>query len=230
MPAVRNQRYEQKLLKGYKKAVGRLEPWLHDRYGRQAAEQILLDSTIVYEALIPEIPDLGRQLHVSLFFLPTTRYLAVYRAMKRLGYPDEEIGSVILKMGSAAIRAIPPIVRRLIGQLWFSAYFRKRLRKRAVESQKSSHPGGFVFQFVEGHGEAFDYGIDYLECASLKYLTQEHALPLAPYVCATDIAASQLLHWGLTREHTLVAGCPRCDFRFSKNGPTRVPLPAEMTP
>jgi hypothetical protein len=79
-----------------------------------------------------------------------------------------------------------------------------------------------VFRFIEGDHENFNFGIDYSECASLKFLIAQNALELAPYICANDILQSEKLSWGLTRTMSLAEGGEKCDFRFKKGGRTNV--------
>ncbi len=100
-----------------------------------------------------------------------------------------------------------------------------RIRKLALESQKKPYPMGYVFDFIEGDGHTFDYGIYYHECASCKFLQQQGAFELTKYICTADIHYSNMFHWGLQRTTTLAEGQDRCDFRFKKGGATRVRLP-----
>ena len=104
----------------------------------------------------------------------------------------------------------------------------RRLRKRAAESHERRYPGDYVYTFVEGDGETFDFGVDYLECACCKFLQQQGASELGPYICAADLLYSEILDWGLIRTQTLSEGTEKCDFRFKKGGPTRVALPASL--
>jgi hypothetical protein len=90
-------------------------------------------------------------------------------------------------------------VRRVNGVLWFSRWFAERLQKRAKSSQERRYPGGYVFAFIEGDGLDFDYGIDYIECASCKFLNEQDAPELIPYVCAVDKVATFMLFGRLDR-------------------------------
>ena len=47
---------------------------------------------------------------------------------------------------------------------------------------------------------------------------------LAPYVCAVDKVASEMMGWGLSRTMTLAEGREKCDFRFKKGGKTDVAM------
>jgi len=217
-----------KQLNSFGKILEGFKPWLESRYGVRAADRVVTETMKAYQALLPLLPTLGRDPQVRLFFEPTPRYLAVYRAMTNLGYSAEESGQVVYAMGAAAIEAIPRPIRRLLGWLWFSSLFKRLMRRRAAITQRSPHPQGYIIEFIDGRGQDFNYGVDYLQCASLKYLVANDALPLAPFICAIDRLASERIGWGLSRATTLAAGDERCEFRFTKGGPTHVPIPLAL--
>jgi hypothetical protein len=64
--------------------------------------------------------------------------------------------------------------------------------------------------------------------ARRKFLQQQGAPELGPYLCAADLVYSEMLDWGLIRTQTLAEGADKCDFRFKKGGPTRVTLPTSL--
>jgi hypothetical protein len=128
----------------------------------------------------------------------------------------------------AFLKAYPRFLRRLFGSMTFSRRYARRLRKRAAESHQRRYPADYVYTFVEGDGETFDHGVDYLECATCKFLEQQGAPELGPYLCAADLPYGEMLDWGLIRTQTLAGGAEKCDFRFKKGGPTRVALPASL--
>ncbi len=202
---------------------------LISRFGEEQANALIRESRQEYEALIPQIPYIGDKNPFLIFLLPTSRYLAIYRVLQRQGRTVEDAGQLIYEMSEAELKAIPGLVRRVIGYLWFSRWFLRRLKKRATESQERKYPGGYVLTYVEGNGQDFDYGVDYTECASCKFLSSQNALELAPYVCAVDKAASEMLGWGLRRTMTLAEGREKCDFRFKKGGKTDVTMPQSLT-
>ena len=86
----------------------------------------------------------------------------------------------------------------------------------------------YVYDFIPGDGKTFDYGVDYLECASCKFLAKHGATELAAYLCPVDILYREALGWGLTRTLTLAEGANKCYFRFKKGGPTNVAVPVAM--
>ena len=211
-----------RFLKDFDRMAARVRRVLISRYGEEQAKALVSESRREYEALIPQIPYIGEKSPMLIFLLPTSRWLAVYRALQKRGATVEDAGSLIYEMMEAETKAVPRPVRRLMGWLWFSPLLLRRVTKRAAESQRRQYPGGYVFTYVEGNGRDFDWGIDYAECSSCKLLKAQNAMDLAPYICAVDKVSSELLGWGLTRTMTLAEGFEKCDFRFKKGGETRV--------
>ena len=211
-----------RFLKDFDRMAACVRRVLISRYGEEQAKALVSESRREYEALIPQIPYIGEKSPMLIFLLPTSRWLAVYRALQKRGATVEDAGRLIYEMMEAETKAIPRPVRRLTGWLWFSPLLLRRVTKRAAESQRRQYPGGYVFTYVEGNGRDFDWGIDYAECSSCKLLKAQNAMDLAPYICAVDKVSSELLGWGLTRTMTLAEGLEKCDFRFKKGGETRV--------
>jgi hypothetical protein len=209
-------------LKDFDRMAARVRRVLISRYGEEQAKSLIAESRREYEALIPQIPYIGAKSPMLIFLLPTSRWLAVYRALQKRGTTVEDAGRLIYEMMEAETKAIPGPVRRLMGWLWFSPLLLRRVTKRAAESQKRQYPGGYVFTYIQGDGRDFDWGIDYFECSSCKLLKAQDAMDLAPYVCAVDKVTSELLGWGLTRTMSLAEGFEKCDFRFKKGGKTCV--------
>ena len=218
---------QNKLLNTLDTLLARLKPALDDWLGEGQATQLLRESHQEYQALIPRLPYIGQSM-LLMFFWPPTRYLAVYRAMQRQGGTLEEAGRLVYMMGTEEVLALPPLVRRIWKYLWFSSYFTGRIKRKAPSSHERPYPGSYVIDYVEGDGLSFDYGVDYLECATCKLLQAEDAFELAPYICATDKPVSELMGWGLTRTMTLAGRDPKCDFRFKRGGETHVPVPPAL--
>ena len=216
---------ERQLSKSFDRSVSRVKPALVARYGEKEAQGLLQESRRLYEELVPQIPYIGDRNPMLIFLLPTTRFLAIYRSFQKHGRTVEEAGRLIHEISQAECEAIPGPVRRLMAALWFSPWFRGRIRRRAESSHERRYPGGYVLDYVKGDGQDFDYGVDYLECASVKLLEEQGAPELGPYVCAVDRFTSEMLGWGLHRNTTLAGGDERCEFRFKKGGETRVALP-----
>ncbi len=216
------------LLKGFDKAISHIKPVLITRYGDEA-NALIQDSRQKYHDLIPQIPYIGdNNPLLDVFFFPASRHLGIYKAFQKYGKTVEEVGRLIYEIGEAEIKAIPGLVRRVIGVLWFSRWFRGRLKERAALSKEHKYPGGYVVEYVQGDGKDFDYEFDYFECAVLNFYRQQGAVELVPYICAIDEIASELLGWGLRRTMTLAEGGTKCDFQFKKGGKTCVRVPQSL--
>jgi hypothetical protein len=213
-----------KFLKSFDKSIARSKRVLIPRFGNDQTNLLIIESRSEYEALVPQIPFIGHRSPFLIFLLPTSRSLAIYRVLRRKALTVEEAGQIIYQMYEAEFSSIPILLRRLIGYLWFSPLFIRRLRKRAKESQERKYPGGYVLTFLEGDGQTFDYGFDYTECAGCKFLNQQGSPELAPYLCATDIVGSEIFGWGLTRTMTIADGSKKCDFRYKKGGKTNITI------
>lgn len=211
-----------RLVRGFNSTLRRIKPLLVSRYGKEVALRVVADARAEYETLVPKIPYIGKNSPFLIFLLPTVKCLALYRALQHQGRTVEEAGQLIYEMSEIELSAMPALLRHLMGVIWFSSWFRKRARKRAISSQAREYPDNFVMQYVEGDGKTFDYGVNYLECANVKFLRAQGAEELAPYICATDRLSSEMLGWGLRRTTTLAEGADRCDFRFKKGGKTSV--------
>jgi len=218
-----------KLLRDFDRSLARVRRLLLvARFGEDQARDLIRTSREEYEILIPQIPYLGDK-NIDLFFLfPAIRYLAIYRTLQRQGWTLEDAGELIRAISETEFKAIPRFVHRLIVYILFSRWFIGRLKKYAAESKERKYSGGYVLNYVEGNGQDFDFGIDWIECGFCKFLCAQNAMGLAPYVCAADKAASEMMGWGLTRTMTLGEGREKCDFRFKKGGRTNVTLPQSL--
>jgi hypothetical protein len=201
---------------------------LNEYFVGENVNGLLAETRREFEALIPQLPYIGGKQPFTEFIVFTGMLLAVYLVSKAHGKTVEQTGDLVYEIGRAFLKSSPAFLARLSGNMNFSRLYLSRLRKRAIESHQRKYPDDYVFNFVEGDGQTFDYGVDYLECASCKFLAKQGAPELAPYLCPVDILYSKSLGWGLTRTMTLAEGAERCDFRFKKGGKTKVAVPASM--
>jgi hypothetical protein len=216
------------LLRSFDRAIFLGKPIMAARYGDESSA-LIKESRQKYIGLIPQIPYIGEKNPlVDIFYLPATRHLAIYKAFQEHNKPVEEVGKLAYEIGELEISTIPVIVRRLIGSLWFSRWFTRRLQKRAADSRERRYPGGYLVAYTKGDGIEFDYEFAYIECAVYHFFRQQGAAELVPYLCAIDKTASELMGWGLRRTMTLADGGEKCDFRFKKNGETCVAIPQSL--
>jgi hypothetical protein len=197
-------------------------------YFDEDAKMLIAETRREFENLIPQLPYIGGKQPFTEFIVFTGMLLAVYRVNKAHGKSVEQTGEMVFEMGRAFLNSFPTFLLRLFMSLNFSRRAMDRLRKGALESHQRKYPEGYVINFIEGDGKTFDYGVDYIECASCKFLAKQGAPELAPFLCPVDILFSEALGWGLMRTMTLAEGADRCDFRFKRGGPTNVSVPAAL--
>jgi len=211
-----------KLLKDFDSLMKNAKSIFIARYGEKFAATLVSESRQEYSKLNPHIPGVGDSRLFIQFITATAQSLALYRVLIGHGKTVKEAGRLYYLLCEALLNSYPRFMHRLIGHLSFSRIALRILRKRAFESQKRLYPGGYFYYFIEGDGKEFDYGVDYSECGGCKFLSEQGASELAPYICTADIIYSELFGWGLIRTKTIAEGFEKCDFRFKKGGKTRV--------
>jgi len=207
---------ELNLLADFDKACEAWRPLLSERYGEAFASEVLADARDRFGALIPHIPYIGGdENHLTHALVESVEILALFRAMEAAGKTPAETGKVLYD----AILRLPPPPPIPPDQLLSAAELMQRRRQRAERSQERRYPADFVYEFVAGDGETFDYGYDFRECASEKFYRAQEALAFLPYYCLLDFPKSERGGLSLTRRGTLAEGCQKCDFRFKARLP-----------
>jgi hypothetical protein len=205
------------MLEGFDSRARRWRAILSQRYGDDLADTILRQAREEFEALIPEIPYIGGdENHLTGSLISSTRALAFYRAMKARGKSAAEAGKILYD----AVKAHPDdYIPKIPPDQWLSRdELMRRRRERAERSQERRYAWDWVYEFVEGDGETFDYGYNYTECATEKFYRAQGAIEFLPYYCFLDFPKCELGGLGLTRTTTLSEGGERCDFRFKEGG------------
>ena len=210
-----------KLLKSFDKTADLVKESVISRYGNDLAETIRRETRREFQSIIPHIPRIDGPPALNLFLRITAMEISVYKAMKKRGKTPAEAWEVCHQALRLRTERIPRIARFLSKHYMFADIVKRRAGKVAQQSQKKPF-GDFAFNYVEGDGKEFDWGVDYTGCSNYEFVKQQEAKEFAPYVCLSDIALSEAMGWGLIRTETLADGCDRCDFRFKKGGETRI--------
>lgn len=205
--------HRSELLSEFGRDSGRWMPFLAGLVGNSLASVLVRQSRAAYEALIPQIPYIGgegNRLTGSL--IESVRCLALYQAMKAHGRTAQETGkilydAILARMGEPQA-PIPP------AKLLTREQMMEGRKKRAEQSQERRYPDDYVYRFVAGDGQEFDYGYEFSECATLKFYRAQGAAEFTPYFCFLDYPQSQVLGLGLSRTKTLAEGHDLCNHRF----------------
>jgi hypothetical protein len=190
---------------------------LTTHFGQNEVAAILKHTRQEMDNLIPQIPDTGgwRNPHTQ-FIVASAFFLAFYRTLKARGRSADEVGVLVDKAvrrmyGSqlfASMSHFDPIQRKIFGN--------RAARRLAAISQNRRYPGDFLCEFVEGDGESFDYGLDYLECGICKFFHAQQADEFAPYMCRLDYPYAEAMGTRLIRTSIIAEHGLKCDFRYKE--------------
>lgn len=192
---------------------------LASQYGEDDAEVVSQEIRRQYESLIPRIPYIGgKRNRLTENLVGTASGLAVFKVLRARGETTEHIAKLHQRMVETYLSSLPRwrfrLMRGVLSTQLGQVIIKRMLKRAAAASQRREYAEGFVFHFVEGNGEAFDFGIDYTECAIVKFFRAQGADEFTPYVCLFDYPHSRLSGTGLVRTMTLAEGAEKCDFRF----------------
>jgi len=225
----RSSRQMEKLVRKYGHWMQRSGGALIDGYGEEAAAVIRGEIRGENRQLLRRLPYIGGRRNTYSSDLASSAWaLATYRVIVRHGGSLEDTGELIRDVVRAEFERIPHGVRSLMVRYRFSRLRQQKLERAAKRSQARRYPGDWVFETVDGHGKAFDFGIDMTECGIVKFLHTEGADELCPYLCDIDYVMVEAMGFGLQRTKTLAWGCDRCDFRLSRDAVTPALWPPEF--
>lgn len=190
------------------------EPVTIAEYGKEVSDIIVRETRREFEEMIPQIPYIGGDANRRTETLvQSVRFLAFYLAMDKHDKSLEETGKILW---DALITQIDKTHHKVFPDGWENReeYFDVR-RQGAEDSQERRYSSDYVYEFVMGNGEEFDYGYDYTECATGKFFNHCQADEFTPYYCYLDYPLCAARGLGLSRTKTLVAGYDKCNHRFS---------------
>ncbi len=198
------------------------EKVLSTHFGPGQARVLSRDIRRAYEALSPEVPDIGGAENIFTEWLTYgAYYLAVYRVLKSQDHSIEQVGHIIYETYQVMADR-PQWLISLVGRLKYDREYIEQLKRAAATSQERHYPGDWVCTFIEGDGETFDYGLDITECGICKFYHAQGADELAPYMCLSDYVQSCAFDRGLVRYKTIAEGAEVCDFRYKQGRATFV--------
>ena len=216
-------RESESLLGDFDETARLVRRFLADRYGEQGADALCSAAREKYEEIIPQTPRIEgvRAGAMNSFLRITSQEIAVYKAVEERGGTAPEAWEICHEAIRLRMNRFPKWKRWLLRRLMHSGIAR-RIARRREEGNEQPRFGDFEVRYLSGDGSDFDFGVDYVRCGNLELAKRLGAEEFAPYVCMSDIALSNALGWGLIRTQTLADGCSHCDFRFKKNGETRI--------
>ncbi len=213
--------YPQKTIKKLKKNLKRYEKIeieiLSEYFEPVKVEEIINRIRSEYEKIIPTIPYIGgKENSMTEYLLLPSALIPLVRALIKEGLKTREIGKIIVDSAEKLYRKLPKPFRWYLRRKLISNRKIIESKKGAEWSQKRFYPMDWVYEFVDGEGEDFEYGINMTECGLLKYWKELGLEEFVPYLCLTDWVLWDILNVKTTRTTTLANGGDICDYRFYK--------------
>ena len=213
-------RLHARLLRQFDGGVKMLRGLLLKRFGEHDLDALIGATRAEYERVINRLPWIGGAANPRSFSLyGSALWLALWRALQPRGLTLEEAPGFFCALFRAYWSRYPRFLRHLYGRTRMSARHQRRLRTLARISRERINPHDYVYDFIPGEPGRFEFGIDFVECAILKFLRAEGAPELGPGLCELDWPHAELIGVDLMRTTTLAQGAARCDFRFRRSGP-----------
>ncbi|MCE5209106.1 MAG: L-2-amino-thiazoline-4-carboxylic acid hydrolase [Chloroflexi bacterium] len=209
-----------KMFEQFKTMLKTIRPLLEEKYGVEEKSMFQQHAlTDFHDRIVPNIPFIGGRANPYTTYLEQTAMaLALYHTVQEWGGGLEQAGELIYKGMLLVASKYPKPLLHIYG-MWANSKFQyPRMRREARISQRREYAADWVYDFIEGEGQEFDYGIDMHECGILKFLTDQGAEELLPYLCAVDYITYHAMGIELQRNETLAVGCARCNFRFIVSG------------
>lgn len=192
-----------KLLKDFDKIAKSVRDILISHYGEELTDTTIRETRQEYDALIPQLPYIGKRNIFLDNLIFSAMFLALYRVLKKYGRTVEESGKIIYEIAEVYHDEV-------------SRFYVRRLRRQAAESQKRHCPEDWVFTLIEGDGKGFDLGIDFTECGIYKFFHAQGADEFTPFLCLLDFPVSKAFGMELVRTATIAQGADKCDFRYKR--------------
>jgi len=180
------------------------------QWGADFASRVVSAARQRFIALIPQIPYIGGdENHLTGELLRAARCLALYQAIQADGKSAAETGKVLYEAIAAYPSPAVPLAEALS-----EVQLMERRRRRAQRSQQHRYPADWVYEFVAGDGQSFDYGYNFSQCAAQLFFRAQDADEFLPFFCRLDFAFSRVEGNGLERSLTLAEGNALCNPRF----------------
>jgi len=213
------------LMRTFKTGLIIVKDILIEQFGGTKFEEISAITTKEFEALIPQIPYVvENQNHLTEALINSALLLPFLRFFEKEGLNYNEIGRLTYDMFEAFFKVIPST------DDIFSEEYINQLKENAKKSKLRKYEGDWVYDFIEGDGGTFTFGIDYYECGLFKFYRSQGVEHFMPIVCVSDFTGAQAYGYGLKRTQTIGNGAAICDFRFNKNGSTPRAWPPDHLP
>ena len=223
-----------KLMKNFSKHIKVARDILKRKLPEGRINELFDEMKVEYEKLIPEIPYIGGSKNsFTNLLVGGISSLAMFHVLEREGFKLRDIGEFYYEFrdinNTIRKRSLEKIGKDSAQYPFESAYF-NYAKKLCETSKLRNYPEDWVADYIEGDGEAFEWGFNFHECSIHKVLKRLGAERFVPFFCLADFSEANILGFGFSRTQTLGFGAPMCDHRYVKNYETPCGWPPDDLP
>jgi hypothetical protein len=210
-----------KMMKNFDKASKKIRTVLNNHFDETKTNDLVSRARNEYESIIPKLSYIGGKGNIHNFsYIGGAWNLAFIKSLEKEDLNEHEIGKIIYEIFKEYIGSMSGFMKWLFKKSFFSKSAQKKWMNHAEKSQSRTYKDDWVFEYVEGDGKTFDFGINYTECAICKLYKKLGAERYLPYVCLSDYPMFRIIGVGLKRTKTIGNGADLCDFRVKRDGIT----------
>jgi hypothetical protein len=212
------------LMRQFNAALKFVRNKLVEQFAEAKAKEIIAQAEEDFENLLPQIPYVGgKDNPLTDDLINSAILLPLLRIFEKEGLNLNEIGKLTYDLYEIFYKYIPP-------EDIFSEEYIKQKKEYAKNSTLRKYSGDWVWDFIEGDGKNFTYGVNYYECGVYKFYKSQDAEHFMPFVCISDFVQACTYGYGLKRTQTIGNGALMCDFRYIKGGSTPRAWPPDNLP
>lgn len=210
-----------KMMKNFNNASKKIRTVLNNHFDETKTKDLISRARNEYEFIIPKLSYIGGKGNIHNFsYIGGAWNLAFIKSLEKEDLNEREIGKIIYEIFKEYIGSMSGFMKWLFKKSFFSKSSQKKWMKHSEKSQSRTYKDDWVFEYVEGDGKTFDFGINYTECAICKLYKKLGAERYLPYVCLSDYPMFRSIGVGLKRTKTIGNGADLCDFRVKRDGIT----------
>ena len=224
-------RRKSKLLALFQEDLKVAKQLLLEKFDEEKTNTLLVEIVKEYEKVLPEAQYVGGNKNPFTFYLTgAVGVFSIIRVLEKEGLTYREIGEFTFRFNET-LNEIREANLNKVGQSHadqiFTDDYMQFMKDFARESQERRFPGDWVLEFIDGEGQPFTYGFNFVQCGSNELAKKLGMEKYMPFICLADFAEATAGGFGFTRTQTLGNGAPICDHRYIQGGSTPRVWPPE---
>ncbi len=174
----------------------------------------ILEAKKHFQNSLEHLPDIGGSDNPMIEeFVFYSWWVVIYKCLTRYSLDSNEIGKFLYENSVSYFKSLSKEEIDRTREKWFTE---GKEQFRICSDSKNYYPENWKYDFVEGNGRDFDFGVNFTECAIKKYFVFQGVGELLKYVCAMDYAWSDVFGMGVSRPKSIINGDNKCVLRWKK--------------